>query len=159
MIEVVINYDPGSNTYKVYESSSDTLLVTASLGESFIKLSEFLLKGGMIKSDILNTNDIVYHLDSYTFQAIIQSNVDLLKRLNTAPSGFMNSSQRFGLGSTSGSTPLPSQRNQSGNYRKGGKNNPGSGSWGNKKKSNNFGGNFSKSSFSDSNRKFWNKRG
>jgi hypothetical protein len=155
MIEVVINYDPVANMYKVYEPNTDTLFITASLGESFIKLSEFLQNSGMTNSDLLNCQDISYHIDSYTFQAIVESNVGLLKRLNTAPTGFMNSSQKFGLGSTSGSTPLPSKR-QSYSQQGGNKNNYGRKGWGGKNSG--FGGGFSQSSFSNSNRKFWNRK-
>ena len=82
MIDVVIGYDKEDQVYKVYEPSTDTLLVTTSLGESFIKLSEFLKSSGMIMGDLLG---------------------DLLKRLNQAPSGFMISGQRFGQSTTSSS--------------------------------------------------------
>lgn len=158
MIEVVINFDPVTQMYKVYEPTSDTLLATASLGESFIKLSEFLQSSGMISVDLLKCQDISYHLDSYTLLAIIESNVNLLKRLNTAPSGFMNSSQRFGMGSTSGSAPLPSKRSSGYSQQGGNKNNQGSrNGWGSKRSKSSFGG-FSGSSFTDSNKKFWNRR-
>ena len=111
----------------------------------------------MIQADILNCQDIGYHIDSYTLQAIIQSNVGLLKRLNTAPTGFMNSSQKFGMGNTSGSAPLPSKRqgySQQGGNRN---NSKSSGGWGGKKSGFSSGG-FSQSSFYNSNKKFWNKK-
>jgi len=101
MIEVVINYDASSGLYKVYEPSSDTLLATTSLSESMTKLSEFLVSSGLTKEDILHCPDISYHLDSHTMLALIESNVGLLKRLNTAPSGFESSSRRFGLSNSS----------------------------------------------------------
>ena len=109
----------------------------------------------MIDTDILRCHDISYHIDSYTMLSIIESNVGLLKRLNTAPTGFMNSSQKFGLGNTSGSTPLPSKR-QNYSQQGGNKNNYGKKGWGGKNSG--FGGGFSKSSFSNSNKKFWNRK-
>ena len=96
MIDIVIGYDKENEMYKFYEPTTDTLLVTTSLSESFLRISEFLNAKGMIPGDILGTSDIRYHIDSATFLAMIESNVTLLKRLNTAPSGFMISGQRFG---------------------------------------------------------------
>ena len=103
MIDIVIEYDKEEQVYKMYEPSTDTLLVTTSLGESFVKLSEFLKSQGLIMSDILGADDIRYHIDSATFLGMVESNVNLLKRLNQAPSGFMISGQRFGQSTTSGS--------------------------------------------------------
>ena len=142
MIEVVINYDSEKGLYKVYEPTSDTILATSSLGESLLKLSHFLVDSGMIQTDILHSNDITYHFDSASMMALMESNVGLLKRLNDAPSGFENSSRRFGM---------------SGGSSGGG----GSKQWGNKKdfgskgwKS--IGG--QKSTFSTSGKKFGNRR-
>lgn len=101
MIDVVINYDPEKNEYRIYEPTTDTILVTTSLGETFIKLDEFLKQNKLITTNILSTAEVNYHLDSLTFIALVKSNVDLLKRLNTAPSGFTTSSQRFGQPSSS----------------------------------------------------------
>ena len=112
MIEIVINYDPTQKVFKLYEPTTDTLLITASLGESFIKLNEFLKNQGMITTDILNTLDITYHIDTMTFLALIESNVGLIKQLNQSPSGFMISSQRFGMTNTLGATPKNSNNNQ-----------------------------------------------
>ncbi len=97
MIEIVINYDKDRKEFKLYEPTTDTLFITSSLGESFIKLNDFLQANGMITGDILETLDITYHIDSLTFLALIENNVSLLKRLNTAPTAFMASSQKFGL--------------------------------------------------------------
>ena len=151
MIEVVINYDTEKGVYKVFEPSTNTILVTASLGESFIKLSDFLKDKGMIASDILNSDNIEYHLDSHTFLAIVESNAGLLKRLNNAPSGFMTSSQKFGLsGSNNGNNNSFSQSGK--------QNKNSSGRWGVK---GNFGkkfsSEFSKTTFGISNKKFWNR--
>jgi hypothetical protein len=70
---------------------------------------------------------------------MVSSNVSLLKRLNTAPSGFMISSQRFGIQQNN------SQNNQKGDLKD------------YKKKYNRSTGTFSKSSFNTSNKKFGNK--
>lgn len=112
MIEVVINYDKDRKEFKLYEPTTDTLFITSSLGESFIKLNDFLQSQGMITGDILETLDITYHIDSLTFLALIENNVNLLKRLNTAPTAFMASSQRFGLPTTSQQAPQQNQQFQ-----------------------------------------------
>lgn len=136
MIDVVINYDESTGSFKLYEPTTDTLLITTSLGDTFIKLSEFLRQSGMIAEDILSSSEITYHIDSATFLALIQSNVSLLKRLNTAPSGFMISSKRFGVSG------------------QGGNNNNSSSSTKKKGKRFGSGGSFSKSSFVSSYKKF-----
>lgn len=96
MVEVVINYDQGTQKYKVYEPTTDTLLVSSNLTEALVNLSMFLTSSGLIQGDILNYPEISYHLDSYTVKSMVESNVNLIKRLQTAPSGFMISSQKFG---------------------------------------------------------------
>ena len=137
MIDVVIGFDEEKDVYKVYEPTTDTLFVTASLGDSFLKLSEFLKSHGMIIGDILSARDIRYHMDSACFLAMVESNVNLLKRLNQAPSGFMLSEKRMGGGQQS-----ISQKRE---YNKG-------------KKQQRFRSsrNFSKSSFNESYKKFGN---
>lgn len=112
MIEIVINYDKDRKEFKLYEPTTDTLFITSSLGESFIKLNDFLQSQGMITGDILETLDITYHIDSLTFLALIENNVNLLKRLNTAPTAFMASSQRFGLPTTPQQAPQQNQQFQ-----------------------------------------------
>ena len=104
MIEIVIKHEDGK--YKVYEPTTSTLLISQSLGDAFINLSSFLWSEGFLSEDqnILNYPEISYHFDSETMQALIESNVKLLKRIQTAPSGFTISSQKFG-GSVSTSTP------------------------------------------------------
>ena len=138
MIDVVIGYDKEEQVYKVYEPSTDTLLVTTSLGESFIKLSEFLKSKGMIMGDLLGDDSVRYHIDSATLLAMVESNANLLKRLNQAPSGFMISGQRFGQSTTSSSSS-----------NKGGQK---------KQKFGGTGGTFSKSKFNESYKKFGDKR-
>lgn len=99
MIEVVINYSKEDKQFKIYEPTTDTLLVSTSLTEALVNLSNFLVQAGLAHNDILSNPDISYHLDSYTLKEMVESNVNLIKRLQTAPSGFMISSQKFG-GST-----------------------------------------------------------
>lgn len=134
MIEIVINYDPVQKMFRAYEPQTDTLLITTSLGETFIKLDDVLKKNGLITVDILTSVDIVYHIDSYTFLGLIENNVALLKRLNTAPSGFMTSNTRFGLPQSGSNTKQKD--------------------WGGKNKKFGGTGTFSKSSFNNSNKKF-----
>lgn len=101
MVEIVINYDPAQDEYKIYEPTTDTLLLSKNLTEALVNLSLFLQSTGMITTDLLGSPDITYHLDSYTLKGMVESNVALLKKLKTAPSGFMISNQRFG-GNTGG---------------------------------------------------------
>lgn len=138
MIDVVVNFDPIRGEFKLYEPTTDTLLITTSLGETFAKLDEFLKERGLIASSILATADVNYHIDSATFIAMVKSNADLLKRLNNAPSGFMISSNRLGI--------TPGQSSLSDSYKD--KNARGKG----RRKS----ATFSKSSFNNSNKKFGN---
>ena len=142
MIEVVVKYDKSRKLFMVYEPTTETLFLTASLGESFLKLSQFLREQGMIESDILQTDNISYHIDSASFIAMVESNANLLKRLNQAPSGFTISSQRFGVSPTSGSN-LGTSLQKSGSST--------GFSTSTKKKST---GTFSKSGFKNSNKKF-----
>lgn len=100
MIEVLINYIPDKKCFGVYEQSTDTLLYAESLSEALVLLSAFLRDSGLITEDILSCNNISYHMDSYTVKAMVESNVNLMKRLSNAPSGFMISSQRFGSSMT-----------------------------------------------------------
>jgi hypothetical protein len=138
MIDVVIGFDKEEQVYKVYEPSTDTLLVTTSLGESFIKLSEFLKSKGMIMGDLLGDDNVRYHIDSATLLAMVESNANLLKRLSQAPSGFMISGQRFGQSTTSSSSS-----------NKGGQK---------KQKFGGTGGTFSKSKFNESYKKFGDRK-
>lgn len=98
MIEVVINYDRGSKMYKVYESSTKTVLISENISQALINLSEFLKSNGLETNNILDSSDIMYHLDSATMRAIVESNFNLIKRLNQAPTGFMMSDRRFNSG-------------------------------------------------------------
>lgn len=143
MIEIVINYIQDKDEFRIYEPTTDTILVSKNLTEALVNLSNFLINNNL-GSDILNCTEISYHLDSYTLKKMIESNVNLMKKLNTAPSAFMISSQKFG--STISQTKLRSNGSSvdSSNFNKGklsrGKHN--------------FSG---KSGFKDSNRKFGRK--
>ena len=137
MIEVVVKFDNARGLYVVYEPTTQTLFLTASLGESFLKLSQFLQERGMIDRDILQVDNISYHIDSSCFIAMVESNANLLKRLSQAPSGFTISSQRFGVSPALSNGPGLQKNNDF----KGGKG----------KKST---GTFSKTGFRNSNKKF-----
>lgn len=102
MVEIVINYDSQRKEYKIYEPSTDTLMVSGNLTEALLILNKFLIEQGLINVDILQCPDISYHLDSDTMRSIVEGNIKLIKRLRSAPSGFMMSSQRFGGGNSSG---------------------------------------------------------
>lgn len=102
-MDIVINYDPGTKEYKIYEPTTDSMIVSMNLTEGLVNLNLFLKSSGLISedSDILLSKNIGYHLDSETFIAMIQSNVDLLKRLQSGPSEFKKSAGKFGLPTTS----------------------------------------------------------
>lgn len=104
MIEIVIKFDPVKKDYMVYEPSTETLMVTTNLTEALLNLNKFLIESGMIQTDILECQNISYHIDSQTMKSIIEGNLQLIKRLRNAPSGFMISSQRFGAKTTGNST-------------------------------------------------------
>lgn len=117
MVEIVINYDSQGKEYKIYEPSTDTLMVSSNLTEALLILNKFLIENGLIGVDILECPDISYHLDSSTMRSIVEGNIKLIKRLKSAPSGFMMSSQRFGTTQTSSSS---SQDKNQKNNRSGG---------------------------------------
>lgn len=96
MIEVVIKYDDNKQSYLIYEPNSDTLMASTNLTEALVMLNKLLLDKGLSKVDILQCPDISYHIDSKTMSSIVEGNRALLKRLSSAPSGFMISNQRFG---------------------------------------------------------------
>lgn len=105
-MDIVINYDPSKKEYKIYEPSSDTVLVSSNLTEGIVNLDIFLKSQGLIKedSDILLSENIDYHMDSYTMRAMVESNVNLIKRLRSGQSEFKNSSNKFGLSSNAVAT-------------------------------------------------------
>ena len=138
MIEVVVKYDKSRGLYVIYEPTTETLFLTASLGESFLKLSQFLQDQGMIDKDILQVDNISYHIDSATFIAMVESHTHLLQRLRQAPSGFTISSQRFGVSPALSSGGGLQKKNSSSDVRMGRKST----------------GTFSKSGFKNANKKF-----
>lgn len=125
MIEIVVNYDENSKNFQIYESSTQTLLLSDTLGEGFRNLSLFLNQKGIINTNIIEEPGILYHIDSKTFSAIIQSNLDLLNRIKEIPSEFKNSASKFGTTLTSmnnnGSTKKskPNFTRGSDNFKKG----------------------------------------
>lgn len=156
MIEVVINYSQEDQTFRVYEPTTDTLLISSSLTEALVNLSNFLMQEGMIQGDILNYPEISYHLDSFTVKAMVESNVNLMKRLQTAPSGFMLSSQKFGGTSTPSSSLKKRDRGGNNGFEDSGfsksyKKEAYSKRFSNSKKSSSFSG---KSGFKAANKKF-----
>lgn len=106
MIEIVINYDKVKKEYKIYESSTETLMISGDLTQGLVTLNDFLRNHYLIKEDILQEKDIIYHLDGTTMIEIIMSNVNLLKQLkNLAPSSFQISTSKFGTTKTSAPVP------------------------------------------------------
>jgi hypothetical protein len=75
-------------------------MISANLSEGLVYLEKFLKDSKLIGKGLLDTDEITYHLDSMSMKNMIESNVNLMKRLNNAPSGFMMSQQKFGGGSS-----------------------------------------------------------
>lgn len=116
-MDIVINYDPSTKEYKLYEPSTDSLILSMSLTEGLVNLNEFLKSSGLISEDILGSTNIGYHLDSETFIAMIKSNVELLKRIQSGPSEFKKSAGKFGLPQgQSGYVPKSKRYNGSGGF-------------------------------------------
>lgn len=143
MIELAIVYDTEKGLYKIYEPSSDTLVASASLSEALSNISKFLSDSGIIKGNMLDYPDISYHIDSYSMKAIVESNINLIKRLSSAPSGFTNAINRFG-----GASMNQNKAFQNSDGKKKYDNNKGKGSFSRR------GSTFSNSGFNESYRKF-----
>ena len=120
MVEVVIKFDKTKNNYAVYEPTTDSLMVASNLTEALVMLNNFLQTSGMSKVDLLDCPDISYHVDSATMRAIIEGNMKLIKRLNTAPSGFMLSGQKFGSGNNNNNSNQQSNTPSKGKQKTGG---------------------------------------
>lgn len=118
MIEIVVNFDPESKNFKIYESSTQTLLISDTLGDGFRNLSEFLRDSGLIKTNIVEELGILYHIDSYTFSEIIKSNQSLMTRVKEIPSEFKNSASKFGT-TLGGGKNKPDFSRGSDNFKKG----------------------------------------
>lgn len=97
MRNIVVNYDPDSKNFKIYEDTTKTLIESPSVGEGFSNLNKFLLEIDKSGKSILDDPDIMYHFDSYTFNAMIKNNLALVKRLTDIPSEFKNSASKFGM--------------------------------------------------------------
>lgn len=97
MTEIVVKYDKGSNEYHIYENTSQTLIMSRTLGEGFSNLNLFLIQSGQIQKSLIEDEDVTYHFDGHTFKEIIKSNMALLKRVSDIPSEFKNSANKFGM--------------------------------------------------------------
>lgn len=118
MIDIVVKFDSTEGVFKIYESSTQTLLISQTLGEGFSNLNGFLLSGGLITKSILEDQEVIYHFDSHTFQEIIKSNMSLLRRVSDIPSEFKNSVSKFGGGAISPSTGSSGFSRGSKNFQK-----------------------------------------
>lgn len=97
MTEIVVKYDKSSNEYHIYESTSQTLIMSRTLGEGFSNLNLFLIQSDQIQKSLIEDEDVIYHFDGHTFKEIIKSNMALLKRVSDIPSEFKNSANKFGM--------------------------------------------------------------
>lgn len=97
MTEIVVKYDKSSNEYRIYENTSQTLIMSRTLGEGFSNLNLFLIQSGQIQKSLIEDEDVIYHFDGHTFKEIIKSNMALLKRVSDIPSEFKNSANKFGM--------------------------------------------------------------
>ena len=97
MTEIVVKYDKSSNEYHIYENTSQTLIMSRTLGEGFSNLNLFLIQSGQIQKSLIEDEDVIYHFDGHTFKEIIKSNMALLKRVSDIPSEFKNSANKFGM--------------------------------------------------------------
>lgn len=96
MTEIVINFNAEKGEYQIYENTSQTLIISRTLGEGFSNLNKYLLTSGQISKSLIEDPDVRYHFDSYTFKEIIKSNMSLLRRVSEIPSEFKNSASKFG---------------------------------------------------------------
>lgn len=130
MIEIVINFSPQDDCYKIYEPTTQNLIMSQNLAEGLVILNTFLKSVGMVdeSKDIISIPEISYHLDGWTMRAIIESNMTLMTRLRNAPTAFQNSTQKFG-GSSTGTSGFGTKQKDSssqgwksskGGYSKGG---------------------------------------
>lgn len=97
-MDIVINYK--DDEFIIYESSSQTVLKSLSLAEGLINLNLFLKSKNLVpqNSDLLNSSDINYHIDSKSMKEIVAGNIKLIKRLKNDQSEFKKSSNRFNGG-------------------------------------------------------------
>ena len=131
MIDIVIKYNKEKNMFGIYEPTAEICLLSSNISEALVSLEKYLKESNIAPKGILECDDICYHIDSKTMNTMIQSNTNLLKRLDSSPSGFTLSQQRFG--------DSKSKKSELGFNKKNGKI-------------------FSNTSFSNSYRKFGNRR-
>lgn len=96
MIQIVINYDQDLGMYKLYNSDLDIMLTSDEMFKVLVMFNMHLMELYGENFNILKSDEIEYILDSASMKQMIVSNVQLLKRLNRAPSAFQESSERFG---------------------------------------------------------------
>lgn len=110
-MNVVINYSTDEEVYKLYSSDLDLLLTSSDLFRLFVMFNEVLVQSTGV--ELLSSPSIDYTLDSASMIQIIMSNVSLLKKIKSMPSGFQLSSDKFG-----GSSSLNSSKFNKSNFGK-----------------------------------------
>lgn len=121
MTEIVVHYDKDSGNFQVYESGTKTLIIGDTLGQCFRDLNLFLLENKIIDCDIVDSTDIMYHIDSQTFHEFLKTNIALVKRIQDIPSEFKNSANKFGknMSSPSSSSSFGNKKEKSTNFKRG----------------------------------------
>lgn len=103
-MNIAINYSETDKQYRFYEDTTETLLLSESLLDGLLNLNTYLIQSGAVSqgSDLFRTPGIMFHLDSWTMNQIVQHNVSLAKRILSGPSEFKNSQDKFGVTSSQG---------------------------------------------------------
>lgn len=99
---VDITRDNDLGEYNLFLRDLSVLIKSPDLFKCLVLLNEYLVNNGY--EELLKDESLMYTMDSYTMVAMISSNVNLLKRLSQAPSKFLQSQEKFGISSQSGST-------------------------------------------------------
>lgn len=99
-MQVIINYSPDEELYKLYNQDLDLLLTSEELFKLIVMFNSVLMETYGGEFNVLKSDEIDYIIDSYTMRQMIVSNVNLLKRLNRQPSAFQESANRFNTTST-----------------------------------------------------------
>lgn len=99
-MQVTINYDLNDEEYKLYVKELDALFTSDELFKVIVIFNTYLMELYGAEFNVLKSDEIDYIMDSYTMRQMIQSNVNLLKRLNRQPSAFQESANRFGASSS-----------------------------------------------------------
>lgn len=99
-MQVIINYSQDEELFKLYVPDFDALYEAEELFKVIVMFNAHLMEAYGVEFNVLKSNEIDYVMDSYSMRQMIQSNVNLLKRLNRQPSAFQESANRFGASST-----------------------------------------------------------